>query len=132
MEEKLHELIPAVRQSLGNLPYEILSDSQIWAEIKRAWVFVDYINGSTNLKLVEQATIALAIYYTYINYTAIAEERMGNSPTASQPKYITYRDMALSYLRMITMFPLDDRLMLDLEMLRRDRGYGIGLTRCIT
>lgn len=129
MEDILHNFIPNVRQSLGGLPYEILTDAQIWAELKRAWAFVENINESENVSLVKKATIALAIYYTYVNYSSLAEDRVGSLPTAAVPKYVVFRDIALSYLRMITSMPLNDKLVVDIELMRRDRGFSGGVFR---
>lgn len=120
----LHNLIPQVRDTLGSLPYEYLEDHQIWAEVKRANMFVNYINESSNAKLIEKAILSLASFYTYINYSSLAEPRLGNVPHAYDPKYSVLRDIALSFLRMITSLPLNDKLVVDIDLMRRDKGVG--------
>jgi len=131
MEDELHKLIPNVRQSLGDLPFEFITDAQIWVELKRALAFVEYINESTEQKLINKAITALAIFYTYVNYSSLAETRIGNIPTAQEPKYYVFREIALSYLRMITSLPLNDKLVLDDSILRNEKAFSSGILRSV-
>ncbi len=110
----LQSLILDVRSGISDLPEDFASDVQIYKDLKEADAFVTAVARSdvdSNLKML--SIVRLCRYYTYLNYTSLAEATLGTMPTTAPIKLEAYRQGALSFLRLITAYPLTDDLQVD-------------------
>jgi len=111
----LSELILDVQVSLSDLPSDYASDEQIYFDLKTAKSYIDDIvaDDITHLEMVKQATIRVGAYLTYMNYTSLAERKLGEVPQSMQIKVDALRRSALMLLKRITQLKIADDLSVD-------------------
>jgi hypothetical protein len=111
----LSELILAVQVSLSDLPENYCSDDQIYFDLKTAKTYIDDIvyDDITHDSMVREATTRLGAYLTYMNYTSLAERKLGEVPQSMQIKVDALRKMALMLMKRITLLKLNDDLTVD-------------------
>jgi hypothetical protein len=116
--EDVEELIPLVRASLSDIATEFITDDQVTYDLIRAKVFVEAITGSTSDSVyMGQCITAVATYYSYVNYTTLAERDLGTLPPTAQVRISTLRRIAASLLQPISLYPLTEELTLDVDTL---------------
>lgn len=121
-------LVKTVQYALSDIPSEFISKNQILYDLVRAKVFVEAITGSTSDSVyMGQCIAAVAIYYSYVNYTTLAERNLGTLPPTAQVRITTLRRIATGLLQPISIYPLTADLILDTEALNIPVA-AIGLT----
>jgi len=121
----LSDLILDVRAALSDLPEEYIDDPQIWKDLRRAKLYISEIKVDTVDEDVEKhCIILLARYYTYINYTSIAERQMGTAPSTTVIRVATLREQALAFLLLISKFKLNPDLTISSAPIGTTPGYG--------
>jgi hypothetical protein len=125
------ELVPMVRGSLSDIPSEQITKKQILYDLLRAKVFVETITGSTSDSVyMGQCIVSVATYYSYVNYTTLAERDLGTLPPTAQVRISTLRRIAAALLQPIAIYPITDDLTLDIDSLNIPVA-AIGLTYSI-
>ncbi len=115
-------LILQVRAENANIPVQYVDDYQVYSEIKSAIVFVtDIAKEGVDENQLREAIIKLSAYYTYVNYTSIAESTLGQLPRTAYIQLEVKRQKALTFLRMISSVPLNNNLTVDTELLRKSK-----------
>lgn len=115
----LKKLIPEVRSSLSDVPTEFLTDIQIRNELEKAEAYCLMICLPTTAEsyFVHCITV-VAIYYSYINYTSLSERQLGTLPPTSLIRLNALRKVAVSFLQLVSQYPLTDDLTLDMKSYR--------------
>lgn len=111
----LSDLILEVQVSLSDLPENYGTDEQIYFDLKTAYTYVMDILSSdvTDQNLVEQTIIRVGAYFTYMNYTSLAERKLGEVPVTMQTKVDALRRLAVMMVRRITNLKIKDDLTID-------------------
>lgn len=125
----LHTLINEIRDELGEVKPDIINDEGIYREIKKAYRYVQLIKDADyDDETVEREVIlALATYFTYINFTSIMEGLKGEIGYNSTRKTDILRKIALMFMRQISSVPLNEDLSID-ENAINIGGVGFGIT----
>jgi hypothetical protein len=128
MSLDLSQLILEVRSALTEVPEEYIGDHQIYKDLKRAYRYVTAIavEGAPE-DLIKLATINTGIYYSYLNYTGMAERILETLPETAYLRVGTFREIALSSLQLISSVPLKGDLTIDTKSLS-SHVVGVGLT----
>lgn len=121
----LSELILDVQVSLSDLPSTYCTDEQIFYDLVTAKEYIDSIKSTTfSDESFEKKTLSrLGAYYTYINYTSLAERQMGTIPQASLIKIDILRRIALSFIRQLTNLKINDDMSVDAS--REEKSYPV-------
>ena len=120
MAISLPSLISRVRVALADVPTDMMDDIQVYRDIQRADDFIDeMIRSGTTETMQEHTIVNLAAYYSYINYTSLAERQLGNVPAAAYLRIAALKEIALAFLRLISDVPLTDNLVPDWVQLRK-------------
>ena len=113
----LSTLILQVQVSLSDLPETYATDEQIYFDLKTAFKYVDdIVADDADADLAKEAIARLGAYLTYINYTSLAERKLGEVPMSMQLKVDAMRKIALIFLRRVTNLQIKDDLTIDDEM----------------
>lgn len=115
MVVNLSSLILRVQAVLSDLPSSMCTDEQIYTDLKSAKIYFDSIKRAdfSDDSLEEETLVRLGSYFTFINYTSLAERQLGTIPQTSDIKLQSLRRMALAFLRQTTDFTLNDDLSVD-------------------
>lgn len=128
----LSSLILRVRRSLADVPEDYMTDVQIYDELKSAQIFVNSIVTTTATETDQrEAIIHLSSYFSYINYTSMAERRLGEVPPVTYVKLNVLRQKALTYLQTITDLPLTADLIVDTSKLSKEKPFVYGITKSL-
>lgn len=129
MTINLHTLIDEIRDELGEVKPDIINDEGIYREVKKANKYIQLIKDEDyDNETVERETIlALATYFTYINYTSIAEGFKGELGYNTTRKTGILKNIALMFMKQLSSYPLDDELMID-ESSINIGGVGFSIT----
>lgn len=107
-------LIELVRSSLSDVSSSMITDDQISNDLIKAKYFVETITGSTSDSVyMGQCIVAVATYYSYTNYTTLAERNLGTLPPTAQVRIATLRRIAAAMLQPISLYPLTEELTVD-------------------
>lgn len=111
----ISELILAVQVSLSDLPDTYATDEQIYFDLKTAYLYIDDICAPdvTHEDMIRQAITRVGAYLTYVNYTSLAERKLGEVPQSMQVKVDALRRSALMIVRRITNLKINDDLTTD-------------------
>ena len=111
MAVDLSECILPVRGEISDIPEEYVTDIQIFRDLKKAKAFVDMVVVSglsdATLKPIYEAAGA---YYTYINWTGVAEKKMGTTPSTSFFRVAVLREKVLQLMGTNLTVPLNENL----------------------
>jgi len=108
-----------VRSTLSDVPREFLSDAQILIELEKAQAFCDMLVASTTAEAyLAKCYEVLATYYSYINYTTLAERQLGTLPPTSKIRLDALRRVAVSFLQLVSTYPVDENLLIDKSALK--------------
>jgi len=121
----LAELILGVQTALSDLPDNFCSDEQIHSDLITAQEYIDSIKIVTfaDEEFEKQAITRLGAYFTYTNYTSLAERQMGTIPQASLIKTDVLRRIALAFIRQLTNLKINDDLSVDST--REEKSYPV-------
>lgn len=124
----LEALTDLVRGSLSDVSTEFVTDDQILNDLIKAREFCNAVTGSSEETVyMGQCIVAVATYYSYVNYTTLSERNLGTLPPTAQVRIATLRRIAAGLLQMTSLYPLTDDLTLNIKLLDISSS-GIGLT----
>lgn len=129
----LHLYIYLVREGLSELPDDLASDEQIYKDLKLAYSYINSVISPTfaadsdNEQFWQDAIVVLATYFSYVNYTSLAERQFGDVPITAAIRADLLKSMALSFIRMMSDNPIDDNLSIDTNRLDKMHAVGVGL-----
>ena len=129
----LPSLIFDVRGNLSDIPVDYTSDSQLYSDLKAARDFVSMVAcpDVTEDKLTI-CIVRLATYYSYVNYTSLAERNLGTVPNvATSVRVNSLRTIAVSFLQQVACVPLSDDLTLDTTKMERIAGLAFTVTKSV-
>ena len=108
-------LISEVRLAISDLPSQWCSSPQITSLIKKAKSFVLLIKRDdvTDMTIINQCIVALATYWTYVDYLANTSNRQGTLPEAAPAMLASYKETAIAFLTLISKYPLGEDLIPD-------------------
>jgi hypothetical protein len=125
----LNSLISEVRSTLSDVPTTFLTDSQILNELEKAQTFcVAIVVSTTTESYLEKCIIVVATYYSYINYTTLSERQLGTLPPTSKIRLDALRRVAISFLQLVSNYPIDENLLLDVTILKDSKVAAISLS----
>ncbi len=131
--EDLSFLISRVREKLSDVPIDYDDDALVLNDLNDAREFVYMIamaDDGTNPRYqiqIDNCTVNLAAFKNYLTYTSIAERRLGEMPTSALVKLDALRKNARACLSLISKYPLDEDLSVDLSEIKGGAVCG-GLT----
>lgn len=129
---KLSEMVLPVRGEISDIPEDKITDRQVYDNLKDAKAYVDSITIATaTADQLNDCYKAVACVYAYVNWTSIAERLQGSSPTTSFARIQFLREKALSRLQLITKYPLNRDLTLDVKSISRLAVDGVVLTESV-
>lgn len=133
MTIQLHTLIIPVREGLSELPNDLVSDEQIYHDLKLAHSYINTIirDDFNDDGLLQNTILALGTYFTYNNYLTLAERNFGNVPMAAMSQSKILKSIALAFLRQISDLPIDNDLSVDVTKLNGIAGVSVGLVNNI-
>jgi hypothetical protein len=115
----LSTLILKVRNNLSDIPLSYIDDSAVFNDLRRAEDFVDLIKSDIAVDAKITTGIEfLASYYCYMTWTTLAEKELGQIPYTTIQKAEHLRSMAKSYLQLISDYPLNDDLSVNLDKIK--------------
>jgi hypothetical protein len=122
MTIELSESIFPTRGFLSDIPEEYATDLQIYRDLKRAKKFVDQILVTgLDESLLTSIYEAVGAYYTYVNWTGIAEQRVGTIPALSFFRVAVLREQALQLMAENVIVPISDNLTIDYKRFSKMR-----------
>lgn len=123
----LSELILEVQVTLSDLPDNYCTDEQIFKDLETAKEYIDSIKSTTfsDESFEKKAISRLGAYFTYTNYTSLAERQMGTIPQASLIKIDVLRRIALAFMRQMTNLTLDDDLSVSTK--KEEKSYPVAV-----
>ena len=115
MTISLPSLISSVRDNLSDLPEDFIDDVQIQRDLEKAQTYIEKIADTEDIDedYLKETIISLATFYSYVNYTSLVENRLGNIPVATRIKLDVLRSIALAYLKPIANVKINDDLTVD-------------------
>lgn len=128
MAINLSTLILKVQNNLSDVPSDYITDEQIYNDLKTSQGYINYIMESefTDENFISLTIVALSTYYSYINYTSLAERQLGTLPPTSEIKARVLKERALAFMKQLSKFELNDDLTTDNEQFMVGGiGYGI-------
>lgn len=131
----LSELILHVRAALADVTLDMVDDSQVYHDIKKAYEYVQQLVPASTISAqesyVSSCIVNVAAYYTYVNYTSLAERQQGTLPPTALIRINALREIALTFLTPITPFKLNPDLSIDESQLERTPAIAFGLIKSI-
>lgn len=114
-DNDLDGLATEVRLAISDLPSQYCNPSQILFSLKKARAFISLIKREdvTDQSIIDQCTVALTTYWTYVNYLSNASNREGTLPEAAPAMLASYKETAIAFLTMISKYPLGTDLIPD-------------------
>lgn len=114
MTIELSESIFTTRGLLSDIPEEYATDIQIYKDLKRAKLFADQVlEDGLDETLLKSIYESIGAYYTYVNWTGIAEQKMGTIPSMSFFRVAVLREQALQLMSENVVVPITDNLTID-------------------
>lgn len=129
MTINLNSLISEVRSTLSDVPDEYITDTQIRNELGKAQAFCTVlVDSDTTESYLSKCIVVVATYYAYINYTTLSERQLGTLPPTSKIRLDALKNVATSFLQLVSQYPIDENLMLDMDTLSKTNTATISLT----
>lgn len=130
----LPSLIFDVRAGISDIPGEYATDNQVHRALKLANAFVNKVRDQTideDDDFLKNCVIVLAIYYAYLGYTSLAERQLGTLPPTAAVRVKALRELAASFLQLISVVPLTEDLLIDSSSYRDTPGIAFGITNSV-
>ena len=125
----LSESIIPTRGFLSDIPAEYATDIQIYRDLKRAQLFVDQVlDEGVDEDLLKTIYETVGSYYTYVNWTGVAEQRMGTIPAMSFFRVAVLREQALQLMGENLIVPITDNLTIDYKRFAKMKPIANTLT----
>ena len=116
----LSESIIPTRGILSDIPEAFATDIQVYRDLKRAKLFVDQVvEDGLDEDLLKSIYETVGAYYTYVNWTGIAEERIGTTPSMSFFRVAVLREQALQLMATNLVLPITDNLTIDYKRIQK-------------
>lgn len=107
----LSTLIFKVRREIADIPEDYIDDIQVYQCIDEASAFLNKVIDTTDTSIEdsykEHCITILASYYAYLNYTSLAEKRIGQLPTSMGIKVNEMKKKAHAFISKISDSTLD-------------------------
>lgn len=118
---ELSTLVYDVRDELSSIPDDLISSEQIYKEIKKANIYINYIIDPDwdDEDIQKQTIVSLASYYSYVNYTALVSSQRDDVSDYVYKREKVLKDIALSFLRMLAKYPISTDLSVDEKLLAK-------------
>lgn len=108
-------LVYEVRRELADIPEDHAADEVINQQLEHGWqyiqVIVDVPNEDENY--INHCLIILSAYFTYLEYTSLAERNLGELPPGSKTKIDALRHKAWIFLEKVSITKLNPDLTYD-------------------
>ena len=125
----LSESIFPTRGFLSDIPEEYATDIQVYRDLKRAQLFVDQVlETGLDETLLQTIYEAVGAYYTYVNWTGVAEQRVGTIPAMSFFRVAVLREQALQLMGENLIVPITDNLTIDYKRFSKMKPIANSLT----
>jgi hypothetical protein len=125
----LSESILPVRGEVSDIPEVYITDIQIYRMLKSAKIFIDKVMApdlpEETLKSIYEA---MGAYYTYVNWTGIAEKTMGTAPSMSFFRVSVLREKVLQLMGEDLIIPLNDNLTINYKRFQNVGAIAYSLT----
>lgn len=132
MTIELSESILPTRGLLSDIPEEYAADITVYRDLKRAKLFVDQVlEANLNEDLLKTIYEAVGAYYTYVNWTGIAEQRVGTIPAMSFFRVAVLREQALQLMGENLIVPITDNLTIDYKRFSKMKAISTTLTKSV-
>lgn len=132
MTIELSESILPTRGFISDIPEEYATDIQVYRDLKRAKLFADQVLvASLDETLLKSIYEAIGAYYTYVNWTGIAEQRMGTIPAMSFFRVAVLREQALQLMGENLIVPITDNLTIDYKRFSKMKPISTTLTKSV-
>ncbi len=129
----LSELILHVRAALSDVPTNMVDDAQVYHDIKKANEYVRRLVPADTItaeeSYVSSCIVNVAAYYSYVNYTSLAEIQQGTLPPTALIRINALREIALAFLTPITPFKLNSDLSIDESQLAHTPAIAYGIIK---
>lgn len=126
----LSTLILKVRARLDGVGTDALDDSQIYLDLQHAEAYLSIILSSTVTDYQKtHCLISLGTYYSYLNYTSLAERRLGDLPVTAYVRLKALKDDAYSFIQPLAKVPITPDFVVDEKAMARTGGIAYALTR---
>lgn len=108
-------LIYEVRRELADIPEDHAADEVINQQLDHGWEYIQVIIdvSSEDEDYVSHCLIILSAYFTYLEYTSLAERNLGELPAGSKTKIDALRHKAWIFLEKISIVKLNPDLTYD-------------------
>lgn len=108
-------LIFDVRRELADIPEDHAADEVIYQQIDHGWEYIQVIADVPNEDedYISHCLIILGAYFTYLEYTSLAERNLGELPSGSKTKIDALRHKAWIFLSKISIVKLNSDLTYD-------------------
>ena len=112
MTVELSSLIHNTRLELSDIPEDHASDEIVYQSLSQAVAYIGKICDITVVadSYLSHCYVCLSAYYTYLNYTALAEKKFGASEAVNYTRLAELKDKARVFLSPISNFILDANL----------------------
>lgn len=127
----LSNQIDDVRRELSDITEDWVTDRQVYQAINQANKLITQIVPSTVDESMKTLAIqVLSAYYTYLTYTSIAEQRLGQLPETTIIRLNALSGKARSFMSLISNIELNDDLTiatrtLDVSPVVISKGNGV-------
>ena len=129
MTIELSESVIPTRGLLSEIPEEYATDIQIYRDLKRSQLFADQVLvEGIDEALLKTIYETVGAYYTYVNWTGIAEQRMGTIPAMSFFRVAVLREQALQMMGENLTVPITDNLTIDYKRFSKMKPISSTLT----
>lgn len=114
----LSSLVLKVANNLSDIPQEYADPTVILNSLEKAKAFIDLIKSDlASEPALRMCMEVLASYYTYISWTSLVEQQLGEIPYSTMVKANSMLAIARSFLQLISKYPLSEDLTIDLTKL---------------
>lgn len=107
----LSTLLFDVRREVSDIPEEYIDDMQVFQCVDQANELINKIIDTTDTTIEdvykEHCIVILAAYYAYVNYTSLAEKRLGQLPTSMSIKVNEMKKKAWTFVSKISDSTID-------------------------
>ena len=120
MTVELSSLIHNTRLELSDIPEDHASDEIVYQSLSQAVAYIGKICDITDVadSYLSHCYVCLAAYYTYLNYTSLAEKKFGVSEAINYVRLGALKDKAITFINFISTFKIDANLNVSANSLR--------------
>lgn len=111
----LNMLINEVRDGLSDIPFDLLDDKLIFKDLQDAYDFIlMVVADGIPERSIRRCLIRYATFISYRNYTSLAERKLSSLPQSGPLQLQTMLMQTYNCLSLISKYPLNPDLSLDM------------------